>query len=90
MSICYSFYSLSKCFVACFHQGSLKEKTVENLEKYVVKDVSELHIHLIAYDTFSVTLSFLTPVNVSLKMSFALFIFFFIKGEAPSTPESDE
>ena len=24
----------------CLPQGSLKEKTVENLEKYVVKDVS--------------------------------------------------
>jgi hypothetical protein len=61
----------------------LKEKTVENLEKYVVKDVSELHIHLIASDTFSVTLSILTPVNVSLKMSFAEYIFSSLKGKLP-------
>lgn len=37
----YKFHTLYNHFFVIF-QGSLKEKTVENLEKYVVKDVSPL------------------------------------------------
>lgn len=51
--VIFSYESLYRFYVmdifSVIFQGSLKEKTGENLEKYVVKDVSELHDHALQY-----------------------------------------
>lgn len=65
-------YLLSECF---FTQGSLKEKTVENLEKYVVKDVSKVYLRA--------TLASISVAVVTLLLLSLIFLF-----SSPPTSQS--
>lgn len=63
-----------RCF---FTQGSLKEKTVENLEKYVVKDVSKVYsARYISLYIFSCGHSLVIKSNIS----------FFLPSNKPKLP----
>lgn len=69
-----------------YSQGTLKEKTVENLEKFVVKDVSSLYsVKVQRKHTHAHTLGSKASRSLSL-----FFFFLFPPGEAASPPQSDE
>lgn len=81
-------------------QGTLKEKTVENLEKYVVKDVSTWYSGAVLqrHTILLFSLLFLEGADfcqeaLSCCFFFSCFLFFFVllpPGEAASPPQPDE